>query len=78
MFRYLIQCVVIINQTWKLTSVHSHGVKKATELHHLEGRTGRVASRPEVPGICHVTSLHVERNILHRYHKNIHFILILC
>jgi hypothetical protein len=31
----------------------------ATEL-HPEGRTGRVASVPEAPGIRDVTSLHVE------------------
>jgi hypothetical protein len=54
MFRYLIQCIVMINQTWRLTSVHSQRVKMATELHHTEGRIGPVASLPEVPGICHV------------------------
>jgi hypothetical protein len=78
MFRYLVQCVVMINQTWKLTSVNSHGVKMTTELHHPEGRTGRVASVPEAPGFHHITSLHGERNMLRRYHKNIHFILVEC
>jgi hypothetical protein len=34
----------MIKQTWKLTSVHSHGVKMATELHHPEGRTDQAAS----------------------------------
>jgi hypothetical protein len=74
MFRYLIQCVVMINKICKLTSFHSHRVKMATELHRPEGRTGRVASPPETAGICHATSLHVKRNMIHRYHKNIHFI----
>jgi hypothetical protein len=40
MFRYLIQSVVMIKQRWKLTTVHTHGVKMATELHHPQGRTG--------------------------------------
>jgi hypothetical protein len=52
MVMYLIQYVVTRQ---KLASVHSHGVKMATELHHLEDRRGRVASVPEAPGICHVT-----------------------
>jgi hypothetical protein len=48
----------------------------ATEFHNSQGRTGRVASVPEAPGICHVTSLHVEHHMLHRYHKNIYIILV--
>jgi hypothetical protein len=52
----------MINQTWKLASVHSHGVKMATELHHPDGRTHRAVSLPEVPGICHFTSLDVDEN----------------
>jgi hypothetical protein len=66
----------MISQTWKRKSVHSHGVKMATELHRPEGRAGWIALVPEGPGICHITSLHVECKTLHRYHKNIHFILV--